>query len=888
MHHFKKYLACIIIVVSAIFSTNTMAYDYSKTPASCMSVVESGKEIALNPGSSFNATSTLQDFLSCNLEVLPHGLGTQILYSLFGESIFPPLSQINSFVGMIYTGSDKISVPEIDAVGLEAEFNANITTFPVLIATIEAITFSSFQLISFLLLIFSVYYLANTMNEGNFLGSQINTFWTFMKISFVLALILPLSDLGLNTVQLIILFIAFCGNLLASLIWTILPLFKYSYLNDFSSVDEDLKSSKDASTMQLAESMVMASLCDISSRQALLLNGLKVEEFNETILSGRAMYSCLTTLEPSSIPLISNLKMKSFEHNKTEYCSDMEGVNHTVDCGTLNYSTSHSAELRKKVTDDIFPKARAIATKTIAANCTDKVNLKEASEVRYYTYCSDIDNLTFGTDYEGKPVISLLSGSYDQSSFETDIMEIKTALDSVLATNLSEEIMNGEEVSEQIEEKISFALNKGWFNAGSFLFDIGGAVDIKNKEYEAVMLSLGYIFPTRSSNSINVGGHYSIENLSAYNNVSGTTSLNSLYEHGIVKGNITPNRSKTALTDIFLVNENLLRLGLGVPISRYKSYVVDYIDNVDLAVEEKTSIINKLLFPTLIMGKEFNRPEDLSKESCALDYNNCKVIPVNPIANIISTSRSATSYTGIVLSVVKGFQGITNIVSDYAVKKERNKISSKLNRSSGLMFARSISLIIGFFAMFLGINLILALIAGYLLPIVIFVYFVGNVLSWLISLVFAICGSTLWMGLHLMPSKEEGFAGHAKKGYVMVMDVFLKPVFIILGVFGAYVLSNILVVVFNVTFEIVMSTFSFFESPKSVIEIFYNFLLNFVYLVFLMLIFFRSAKAVYKIPNALDNWIGLIAYDDASMWKEVTSLIQTTFTTNLKGFILVG
>ena len=875
----KKYIVLLIVLCSfnAFADVGGSSYEH---PESCKQVVEAGKQLAIDDTSGFSAQTTLQDFVACNLEVLPTSLSTEIMYSMFGDAILSPLSQVNGFVKSIYTKGDQISVDDIDVIEMSAYLQDKVKTFPVIIAAVEALTFASFQLISFMLAGFSLFYLVNTMSEGTYLGKQVNTFWTFAKMGGVMALIFPLDGVGLNGVQLIILFIAFCGSLLASLIWAILPLFKYAYLNEFTSVDTDLKVEKNSKTLEMSESLITSSLCDITARQALLLKGIAVKDFTEDVLSTNKMFTCLketTTQLDFDHP---------FEHRKTMNCAQVEGVEHYVDCGKVNYGPTNDEVLKLKIRTEIYDKAREIAKKTIASNCTVNSDLKKGDESRYYTYCSDIDALEFTTDFKGETILGLISGGeYTDDDYKADLLILKSKLDSALETNLSTAILSNTDLEEELEEKISFALNKGWFNAGTFLFDIGSSTQVKNIEYEAVMNKLDYETPYPSDVL-----KETIENNPANQSSSAAAAydihLKDLYNRSAIKGDVKAMSSKDNIATIFTLSNDIKGIKLQEKYDDYKVIKSNLINEMsDDAEEKELGAINSLLFPTLLLGQEFNEPDLGADNTCAEDYSNCKKMPINPIATIIDTSRSSASSTGIMIMVGNfmslGLKAISNESEKRASIKEYD-----LAKSGLMMGVNVASLLIDFALMFLNFNIIISLLAGYILPVVLFVYFVGNALSWILSLIVAVSGATLWLGLHLMPSKDEGFAGHAKKGYLMIMDVLLKPVFLVLGVFGAFLLSTILVVVFNATFEVVMSTFAFFDAPKSMIELFYNFLLNIIYVIFLIIIFFKSAKAVYKIPNALENWIGLMAYEDASMWKEVTGLIEKTFMSGIKKFLI--
>ena len=882
-----------IIFITIICSNANAVGDSPYEPTNfCYEVVQSGKEIALeNASNGFNSNTTLGNFVNCNLSILPTSLSTEIMYSLFGRSVLPPLGHVNGFIDTIYTGNSGEVVPRIDEIELNNYLRNKIKTFPVLIATVEGLTFASFQLISGLIGIFSLLYLTSTMSEGAFLGKQINTFWTFAKMSSILAIIFPLNGMGLSIIQLFIIFIAFCGSFLASLIWSILPLFKYVYLTEFTSVDEDLKTEKDIITIQLAEDLVSANICDISSRQSLLLKGKSTSDLTGDILSSDKYFECLTTTPDSffaSDTIAANKNTSSIQQKRTAYCAEIPDIDTEVDCGFVKTTMDHSANFNSYLSEVAMVDARKIAVKMIASNCNDQENLKKGNEQLFYTYCSNVDNIHFEENYKKLNIISPYEGSdYSKTNYFNDLQSLRSGIENSLNANLVDSIIVDDEMTKLLSEKISYSLNKGWFNAGTFLFDIGNTTNIKNDTYSDIMLTPIFDFPKSNSQALSeLNDSVKAGNTSGFGS-TGTVNSSRLtgYESLPIKGTVKPISSQTELTSIYEINDDLKKIGLSDVIMEDRTSTVSFINGLD-TIENSLSSINSFLFPTLVIGREFNEPDIGAEDSCSKDYSNCKKMPVNPIASIVDTSRQAGANSGIIIVFTGSISAAIEHFSNKAEKLEKRKVSSKMNESKGMMYSRVAKMGLDFVSAFLSVNMLISLLGGYVLPIVLFLYFVGNAVSWIVSLIYAVIGAPLWMGLHLFPSKEAGFAGHAKKGYTMLLDVFLKPVFLVLGVFGAFILSTIMVVILNATFEIVMSTFTFFDSPNNITELFHNFILNLIYVIFLLLIFFKSAKAVYKIPNSLENWVGLMAYEDASMWKEVTGLIERTFLSGIKKFLI--
>lgn len=884
----RKEIKIFWISLFLLFSQNIFALtnNYEATDY-CETIVQESKEYALLDSKSVETNMIVADFIKCNLSILPNSITTELLYALFGEPILLPLEQINSFVGAIYSDSSIEDLQTFDKTQLLTELESKVSHFSIISASLEAITFATFELISAMLFVFSIFYLTNTMNEGTFLGKTSNTFWTFMKMSGVLMFIFPISDIGLNIVQLFIIFIAMCGSFLASLIWSILPMFKYLYISDMSSVDELSKDDATLTATNLVSDMVKSNICDIAIRQSLLLNDT-VKNNDEATLSGKEFYNCIESYTPTLD--YDDLDVSSLELEKTKYCASSNfELQFNVDCGSVSTSENHTSDFRESLATTFMPEARNIAKKIIGYRCLKEkeANNDIGKESLYFKYCSEIDAIDFSYQYKSDTLIPQLISqeSYLPEDYAEDVNSLAATLVSTVESNVSSAILLNDEISEEIEEKISYSLNRGWFNAGTFLFDIGHSPEYKNLAYKEITTQYGFTAPTLKETAKEA----------AQRSVYGDSS--DFYEN-LIPGKLESRNVSSGMLNMFDINSDLDQLGISNNVSVYASFLTTS-KNADLISDNETSLINKMLFPSLIMLKEFITPIDSATlgtdETCSADYDNCKVSPTNPIATIVESGREMVAYTGTVLLISKSLQatiqkGITKDEKNVALNKS-NKAKNKpveLNvYSSGKYFAlKSILMVFDFLTMYLSINVILGLILGYILPIVIFIYFIGNAISWITSLAFAMAGSTLWLGMHLMPSKEANFAGHAKSGYLMLMDVFLKPVFIVLGVFGAFILSSVMIVILNVTFEIVMDSFMFFDNPVSVLELFYNFLLNMIYMIFLSIIFFKSAKSVYKIPNALQNWIGLLAYEEAGLWKEITGLIQKTFFSGIKKYLI--
>lgn len=881
-----KIINKLILLVILLFSQSVFsATNNYETKNFCQSVIEEGKKLALDD-SGVETSLLVENFVKCNLMILPESISTQIMYSLFGESIVLPLEQVNRFISIIYSGSDVSDVQSFDKNELLSEYKSKTHFFAVIPAALEGFTLASFQIISAMLFVFSLYYLVNTMNEGTFLGNSVNTFWTFTKMSFILLLIFPINSIGLNPVQLFIIFVGFCGTFLASLMWSILPMFKYLYITEINSIDETIKHKADLNALSVAQEMVEANICDISTRQSFLFSD-NIENNSEEILASKDFYNCLNSYSDEQNYSLLNISSK--ELNKTKECLKSDkNLMFNLNCGTIKTTESHTDQTREFFANTGMSEAREIAKKLIGSACLKKTK-DENGEVRetlgnealYYKLCTEVDTFVFSENYKDKALVPSLikQEEYSKTNYTEDVLKLKENIMTQMKSNVSAEILGDTVVTSELEKKLAYALNKGWINAGTFMFDVGESTTFKTSSYEKIMDKYSFASPSFSFTDKQMEIVENARQIGAVNN------LVSKYENIPIRGYISSDKVYDGMLDIFTLNSNLKEMGITNEFEegnlQFKDYKDEYITDADV------SLLNKLMFPTLIILKEFIEPIDAanSSDTCTDDYSKCKIMPVNPIATIVESGRSVVSNSGKILTVT----GVLSHMAEKRITKAKELAERKDNslaESRGTFFAKSSFLILKFLSLFMSANLILGLLLGYILPIVLFIYFIGNAVSWITTLAFTVAGAPLWMAMHLLPSKEEGFAGHGKRGYVMVMDIFLKPTFIVVGVFGAFILSTIMVVILNTTFEIVMRTFMFFDDPSSVTELFYNFLLNMIYMIFLSVIFFRSAKAVYKIPNSLEKWVGMMAYEEAGMWREITSLINKTFFSSVKRYLI--
>ena len=150
---------------------------------------------------------------------------------------------------------------------------------------------------------------------------------------------------------------------------------------------------------------------------------------------------------------------------------------------------------------------------------------------------------------------------------------------------------------------------------------------------------------------------------------------------------------------------------------------------------------------------------------------------------------------------------------------------------------------------------IMALIAGgvslaYLLPMMPFILWVGACCGWLLVVIEGVLGAPLWAVSHLNPRGEE-FHGGAGVGYMLVLEMTLKPVLMVFGFCFAVVasmpLGQFINRVFYATFQLNQGGFVGFVGMLAAMGIYAALMLSMMKYTF---------SFIHKIPDQLLRWMG--------------------------------
>lgn len=175
-----------------------------------------------------------------------------------------------------------------------------------------------------------------------------------------------------------------------------------------------------------------------------------------------------------------------------------------------------------------------------------------------------------------------------------------------------------------------------------------------------------------------------------------------------------------------------------------------------------------------------------------------------------------------------------------------------------------------FFLTFGMVGIVVGFILAYITPFMPMLYFIFAVSGWVKSIFEAMVAMPLWAIAHLRidgggDSGGQGLPGKdASAGYILLLEILLRPVMMIFGLLASITIFGSTVVVFNSIFDLVIENMSghgpvvgtitagqieFYKGPVD--EFFYTIL----YVMVVYMIGSSSFKLIDEIPNQIMRWI---------------------------------
>ena len=173
---------------------------------------------------------------------------------------------------------------------------------------------------------------------------------------------------------------------------------------------------------------------------------------------------------------------------------------------------------------------------------------------------------------------------------------------------------------------------------------------------------------------------------------------------------------------------------------------------------------------------------------------------VNPFAELVAKGRkllilgfNLVTYAGLGTVGASLADGLSGVVG--------KTISPALGASLAVI-AQATGGLLAFIIM-VGTSLIVAgVMLGFYIPLVPFIKFFFNVLTWILSLFEAVVSAPLFALGHLTPY-GEGLPGNmAQKGYFFLLDLLLRPVLLVFGLMAGLLIFYVAIYFLNAAFEI--------------------------------------------------------------------------------------
>lgn len=170
-------------------------------------------------------------------------------------------------------------------------------------------------------------------------------------------------------------------------------------------------------------------------------------------------------------------------------------------------------------------------------------------------------------------------------------------------------------------------------------------------------------------------------------------------------------------------------------------------------------------------------------------FDMCKNTDVHPLAQLSSLGKGLVEHSIRAFGFAAGVGVTTGLLA----------ILKKLELAQALSGATS------FVITFASIGLVLGFVLFYVLPFMPFIYFFFAVMTWCKGIFEAMVGMPLWALAHLKID-GEGMPGHAAvSGYFYILEIFIRPICILLGFLGGIAVFTAMVKVLNNIFYLVLS-----------------------------------------------------------------------------------
>lgn len=170
-------------------------------------------------------------------------------------------------------------------------------------------------------------------------------------------------------------------------------------------------------------------------------------------------------------------------------------------------------------------------------------------------------------------------------------------------------------------------------------------------------------------------------------------------------------------------------------------------------------------------------------------FDMCRNTDVHPLAQLAGVGKAMIEHSIRAFAVATGIgigAGIAALMQRYDLKQAAMPAAS-------------------FFVTFASIGLMIGFVMFYVLPFMPFIYFFFAVMTWVKSIFEAMVGMPLWALAHLKIDGEGMPGPAASSGYFYILEIFLRPICILIGFLGGIIIFTAMVKVLNSIFYLVIS-----------------------------------------------------------------------------------
>ena len=172
----------------------------------------------------------------------------------------------------------------------------------------------------------------------------------------------------------------------------------------------------------------------------------------------------------------------------------------------------------------------------------------------------------------------------------------------------------------------------------------------------------------------------------------------------------------------------------------------------------------------------------------------------------------------------------------------------------------------GFMMNIAQITIVAGFVLFYLVPLMPFIYYFFAVGAWIKAIFEAMVGVPLWALAHIRIDGEGLPGSAALNGYLLILEIFLRPILIFFGLLASAVIFYAMVKVLNELWELVIYNVGGFDEDAAVDMSFTDiefwrgpideFFFTIVYVIVVYMIAMSTFKLIDLIPNFMLRWLG--------------------------------